>query len=68
MDTTKRFRIVNTISGQDLGDYGGENAEEALDTMARDAGFRNHAAACQAFPVAEGELSVTECTSDEDRS
>ena len=54
----KRFEISNTNSGLVIGAYEGETAEDALDAMARDAGYSNYAA----IP-AEGEtgrLQVTE--------
>lgn len=54
----KRFEITNTNSGIVLGAYEGETAEQALDAMARDAGYPSYAA----IPVEEdtGRLQVTE--------
>lgn len=54
----KRFEITNTNSGLVLGAYEGETAEEALDAMARDAGYSSYAA----IPVEDeaGRLQVTE--------
>lgn len=43
-----QWRISNTDSGAELGTYEGETADEALDTMAREAGYESHAAACEA--------------------
>src|SRR5690606_13550221 len=38
-----RFRITNKVSGLVLGVFPGENEQDALDTMARDAGYANYA-------------------------
>lgn len=39
MTTTKHFRIENRESGADLGIYQGSDEDDALDAMARDAGY-----------------------------
>jgi hypothetical protein len=39
----KTWRIENRTSGVVLGEYEGETAEDALDAMARDAGYADHA-------------------------
>ena len=54
------FRIENTISGVILGDYEGATEAEALDAMARDAGYSDYAACCEVAPAKEGEISITE--------
>lgn len=39
-----RFRIVNRLSGVDLGAYGADSKAGALESMARDAGYRSYSA------------------------
>jgi hypothetical protein len=58
------FRIVNTVSGMDLGIYQGQTAEDALDDMARIMGYADHADACSVAPVDDGELRVTRVDDD----
>lgn len=45
--TMPQYEISNRISGQTLGTYIGETCWEALDAMARDAGYRDYSQACQ---------------------
>ena len=45
-----RYRISNRNSGIVLGIYAGETVAAALDAMARDAGYRDYAAALDVAP------------------
>jgi hypothetical protein len=52
------YRITNIVSGLVLGIYPGANQAEALDAMARDAGYADYGAACEVAPAMEGEIEV----------
>lgn len=54
-----KYSIENTISGVVLGEYEANSEAEALDAMARDAGYTDYAAACKVAPTVEGEIKVT---------
>jgi len=56
----KRWRITNTTSGADLGTFPGETEQEALDAMSRDAGYKDHADACETTGTDGADLSVIE--------
>lgn len=43
-----KYQISDRTSGQYLGTYTGETLEEALTAAAQDAGYRDHAHACEA--------------------
>jgi hypothetical protein len=51
------WRVENTQSGCILGEYHAEDEQGALDAMARDAGYRDHAEACEV--AGAGEIAVT---------
>ncbi len=55
----KSFSIDNIVSGDELGRYFAETAAQALDIMARIAGFRDFEAACDGLPVLRREIVVT---------
>lgn len=52
------YRILNARSSTDLGVYDARDEAEALDLMARDAGYRDYAALQAEVPADEGELVV----------
>ena len=54
------FNIVNMTSGEELGRYFADTASEALDALARYAGFTDYAQACERLPTIHSELAVTE--------
>ena len=55
-----KYEITNTISGVILGVYEGATEAEALDAMARDAGYRDYADCCEVAPARDGEIVVRE--------
>jgi len=60
------YRIINTISGVDLGIFVAGSEGQALDAMARDAGYRNRADAESIAPTLPGELVVSEVVAEEE--
>lgn len=54
------FNIFNMASGEELGRYFARTSEEALNAMARVAGFENYEQACGVAPGIKDQLFVTE--------
>lgn len=60
--TSTVYRITNTTSGTDLGVFVAKDQAAALDTMARDAGYRDHAHACEVTGTDGADLLVEAMT------
>lgn len=60
-----QYRITNTISGQDIGTYEASDEQGALNAMAREGGYRDHAHCCEIAAVRTGELQVAETEKDD---
>ena len=58
--TTRRYSITNPVSGAELGSYEGRTEHEALEAMARDAGYSSAAEAADVAGTEAGELIVKE--------
>jgi hypothetical protein len=56
----KKYQIENRQSGVVLGTYEGESEAEALDAMARDAGYDSYEDSCRVTESGGGDLVVTE--------
>jgi hypothetical protein len=54
------YSITSKTSGLHLGTYEADSRESALDALARDAGYTDHAAACEATEDDGSHLYVTE--------
>lgn len=54
------YMIENTKSGRVIGQYDASSQADALEVMARDAGYSDYAACCEVAPVADDEIRVTE--------
>ena len=66
-DTMGKYQITNTISGVELGVYEGATEAEALDAMARDAGYSDYAECCEVAPARQGEIAVQPAQVDDDQ-
>lgn len=58
----KKWKIENRVSGVNLGVYEGPTQGDALDAMARDAGYRDYAEACEVTgeSIENEDLDITE--------
>jgi hypothetical protein len=56
----KTFRISNRTSGVEMGLFSGETPADALDAMAREAGYESNAAALKDIGGDNGDLIVEE--------
>jgi hypothetical protein len=55
-----KYRIANPSSGVILGVYEGTSEDDALDAMAREAGYADYSEAQDAAPAGPDELIVTQ--------
>ena len=55
-----QYNIFNMASGEELGRYFARTAEEAMNVMARVAGFADYSEACRSAPQMAEDLLVTE--------
>jgi len=55
-----KYEIENTISGVVFGVYEGNSENEALDAMARDAGYADYAECCEVASACDGAIVVTQ--------
>jgi len=54
------YTISNRSSGITLGQYDADTPAQALDAMARDAGYDDYAEACEVAPSDNGEIVAAE--------
>ena len=54
------FHIENGRSGEEIGRYYAETATDALNAMARNAGYENFARACEIAPDIKREVVIFE--------
>ncbi len=54
------YNIVNMASGEELGRYFARTVIDALNAMARTAGFEDYDQACGMLPAIKDQLFVTE--------
>lgn len=59
-----KYEISNTISGASLGVYDAASEAEALDAMAREAGYQDYASLCEVVPAEDGEIVVSIVVAD----
>ena len=58
----KTYKITNTASGIEMGTYKGESEQDALDAMARDAGYADYEDAQRVAPC--DTIQVTEVSAE----
>ena len=61
-----RYRIINAAAGTVLGEYNADSAEEALDMLAQDAGYRDYEYARSVIAATGENVVVSECADVED--
>ena len=54
------YNIFNMASGEELGRYFAGTLGDALDAMARTAGFEDYEQACGSLPAMQSQLLITE--------
>ncbi len=53
------YTITNIVSGTNLGTYVADSEADALNAMARDAGYADYRTACEVAPTLNGEVEVS---------
>lgn len=56
-----KYRIINTAAGTVLGEYNADSADEALDMLAQDAGYRSYRHAREIMAATGENVVVSEC-------
>lgn len=62
MKYTNKYKIKNTHTGMVIGIFAADTETKALDTMAKEAGYRSYDHLQATVPAKEGEIEVTDIT------